>query len=353
MSSTAFSRRSFLGASALGALGLAGLAPAGAPAATGKGAVKFCLFADLHYYPGVFPNDTPEFLEKILRRAEAADVDFVIHLGDLVHIPKKLKSFVDRYNDFHIRTYHTIGNHEDDGNAHEETLEAYRLASGHYFFDVNGFRFVVCDPNYIRFADGTVRHYSNANYTKREKGSVIAWMPQEQIDWLQDTLEGSPHPCVICSHQSFERERNGVPNYRAVRDVINGVNARHPGRVRFVLNGHEHIDNLRVLDNVLYFDFNSANFQYYGKTHDKYPADYMKAHTQAPHTIAWTEPLSAIVTLTAEGGIRIEGSRADWLFGVTPVQAGYTPFEWDGTGRTTRPVVQSASLSFDYGRAGC
>lgn len=49
------------------------------------------------------------------------------------------------------------------------------------------------------------------------------------------------------------------------------------------------------------------------------------------------------------GYIGIEGSRANWLFGVTPVQAGYTPFEWDGTGRTTLPVVQSAEMTFHYG----
>ena len=123
-----------------------------------------------------------------------------------------------------------------------------------------------------------------------------------------------------------------VMNSRDVRAIFNEANAKKPGTVRLVMNGHLHVDHLRVLDNILYFDVNSANFQYYAKTHSKYPADFMKAHSQSPHTIAWTEPLSAIVTLSADGRIKIEGSEADWLYGVTPVQVGFGAFEWDGTG---------------------
>ena len=348
-------RREFLGFAAAGIAGgaFAGTADqkaaAATPAAAKKGQVKFCLFADIHYLPGVFPNDTPEFLEKILRRAEENKVDFVLHLGDFLHNPVRYKDYADRYNDFHIPTFHTIGNHDNDGCTHEETLEVYRMKSGHYFYDFNGFRFVICDPNHVRYADGTIKHYSKGNYYKKTKDDKISYMPEEQIEWLKETLDRSPYPCVICSHQSFERERRGVPNFQAVRDVINAANRKHPGRVPFVLNGHEHIDNLRILDNILYFDFNSANYQYYGKTHNKYPADYVKAHRSAPHTIAWTEPLSAIITMSANGRIKIEGSKADWLYGVTPVDAGFGAFEWDGTGRVTHPVVQSADITLNFG----
>ena len=39
-----------------------------APAAPAR-PLKVCVFADLHYYPGKWTNDTPEFLEKIMARA--------------------------------------------------------------------------------------------------------------------------------------------------------------------------------------------------------------------------------------------------------------------------------------------
>ena len=37
--------------------------------------VKFCAFADIHYYPGVFPHDTREWLERVLNRAENSKVE--------------------------------------------------------------------------------------------------------------------------------------------------------------------------------------------------------------------------------------------------------------------------------------
>ena len=49
--------------------------------------MRFCLFADLHYWPGVFPNDSTDFLDRILARARAADVDFVLHLGGIEYPP--------------------------------------------------------------------------------------------------------------------------------------------------------------------------------------------------------------------------------------------------------------------------
>ena len=338
------SRRQFLSVAALTAAPvLAGETTAAS--APQKRVVRFCLFADLHYGPGIFPNDTPEFLEKILRRAEDSRVDFVLHLGDLTHAPKRYRSFVDLYNDFRLPTYHTLGNHDTEANSYEETLDAYRMTCGHYYFDVNGFRFVIADNNYTRFGDGRTEHYSNCNGWRRPDAQN-GWMPEEQVEWLRTALETSPHPCVICSHYSFERECDGVPNYSSVREVIREANGRHPGRVRLVLNGHHHVDNLRIIDNVLYYDVNSANYQYYRRTHAAYPEAYMNAHSQAAHCLAWGEPLSAIVTLSADGRVRIEGSRAKWLFGVSPEKAGLPPCEETGVRRLTAPVVQSVDLTF-------
>ena len=71
------------------------------------------------------------------------------------------------------------------------------------------------DPNYVRWADGRVEHYSHGNYFRKgktpelkplyEKGKHddIALVPQEELDWLKDTIESSPYPCVCFSHQSL------------------------------------------------------------------------------------------------------------------------------------------------------
>ena len=106
-----------------------------------------------------------------------------------------------------------------------------------------------------------------------------------------------------------------------------------------------HMDYLRILDNILYWDVNSANYQYYAVKHSKYPAEYLKNHIAATNNLGWKEPLSAILSLWPDGRIKIDGSKSDWLFGVTPKMAGYSEYH---DGRRCHPVIQSADISFNY-----
>lgn len=342
-------RRNFLSAAALAApAALAGRRASAADAA-GK-PLKVCVFADLHYHPGVWTNtEDTSFLEKIMARAEKERCDMMIHLGDFMHGVRTdaQKAFLKLYNDFKIPGYHILGNHDQDGNPYKETCEAYRMPDGHYTFDKGGFRFVVADPNYFCNEPGKFIHHENGNYFKRIKGSTINWIPPAQMEWLRSTIIGSPYPCIVLSHQSFERGRGApVMNKKDVQAIFNEANAKKPGTVRLVMNGHMHMDHLRVLDNILYWDVNSANYQYYGKKHDRYPAEYVKTHRGAVNNIGWKEPLSAILTMWPNGRIKIEGSKSDWLFGVSPQDAGYPPC--DGDGRETLPVIQSADMTFSF-----
>ncbi len=342
-------RRNFLSAAALAApVALAGRR-AEASSAAGK-PLKVCVFADIHYRPGTFPNSKDmSFLEKILARAEKAGCDMIIHLGDFVHGVRREqeKAYIKLYNDFKIPGYHILGNHDQDGNPYKETCEAYRMPDGHYSFDKGGFRFVIADPNYFCNEPGKFIHHENGNYFKRIKGSTINWIPPAQMEWLRSTIVGSPYPCIVLSHQSFERGRGApVMNKADVQAIFNEANAKKPGTVRLVMNGHMHMDHLRVLDNILYWDVNSANYQWYGNVHSKYPEAYVKEASSANKVLAWDEPLSAILTMWPNGRIKIEGSKSGWLFGVTPKAAGYPLTDSDG--RETLPVIQSADMTFSY-----
>ena len=341
-------RRNFLSTAALAApVALAGHR---AEAETGGRPLKVCVFADIHYSPGVWTNcEDMSFLEKIMARAEKEKCDMMIHLGDFMHGVKRdeQKAYLKLYNDFKIPGYHILGNHDQDGNPYKETCEAYRMPDGHYTFDKGGFRFVIADPNYFCNEPGKFIHHESGNYFKRVKGSTINWIPPEQMEWLRSTIVGSPYPCIVLSHQSFERGRGApVMNKADVQAIFNEANAKKPGTVRLVMNGHMHMDHLRVLDNILYWDVNSANYQYYGSKHNKYPADYVKTHRGAVNNIGWKEPLSAILTMWPNGRIKIEGSKSDWLFGVSPKDAGYPACDSDG--RETLPVIQSADMTFTY-----
>ncbi len=313
--------------------------------------LKVCVFADLHYRPGKWTNtENTSFLEAILERAERERCDFIIHLGDFMHGVKSgaEKAHLKLYNDFKILGYHILGNHDQDGNSWRETCDAYRMPDGHYFFEKGGFRFVVLDPNYFCNEPGVSIHHENGDYFKRAKNSTINWIPPHEMEWLRDAILNSSLPCVVLSHQSLERG-NGAPvmNAREVCEVFNEANRRRPGAVRLTMNGHMHCDNLRILDNILYWDVNSAN--YYGKKHSKHPKEYIAAHTGAANNIGWTKPLSAVLSLWPDGRIKIDGSEADWLFGVSPADAGYPAFDCDG--RETLPLIRSCDITPGGGMA--
>jgi hypothetical protein len=274
----------------------------------------------------------------------------IIHLGDFVHgvHGEKEKAYVKLYNEFKIPGYHVLGNHDQDRNAYQDTCEAYRMPKeGYYHLDKGGFRFVIADPNYFCNKPGEFIHHSKGNYFSRIKGSTINWIPPRQLEWMRSVIVGSPYPCVVLSHQSFERGPAGamVMNKDEVQAIFREANEKKPGTVRLVANGHMHMDYLRVLDNILYWDVNSANYQYYATKHSKYPADYLKTHLAARNNLGWKEPLSAILSLWPGGRIKIEGSQADWLFGVTPKMAGYQEYH---DGRRCRPVIQSADITLNH-----
>ena len=347
-------RREFLGAGAM--IGGAAAMPFAASAAEEPKPLKVCVFSDLHFTPGVYTNDTPEFLERILARAEAEKCDMVIHAGDMVQnvAEKPVQDLVRRYNDFRLPCYHVIGNHEQDGTSHEAVLDAYRLERGYYSFDRGGFRFIILDPNYFCNEPGKYIHHSRGNYFHRSIISTINWIPPEQLEWLKATVDSSPHPCVVLAHQSFERGPHGamVMNSAEVRAVFTEANARHPGRVRLVINGHLHVDNLRILDNIAYWDVASANMYYWGPRQYAYPKEYLAKHAGAPYTLGsaedtlgWNDPLSGILTLYPNGRIRIDGSSSDWMFGITPSMANFP--DYDKSDRLIQPVIRSADFTIN------
>ncbi|MBQ8577244.1 MAG: metallophosphoesterase [Clostridia bacterium] len=302
--------------------------------------MKFSLFSDLHHYPGVFRGGTVEHLRFIQSRAENAGCDFIIHAGDFCHGPAEVADYVKLYNNFHIPSYHCLGNHDTDRTPLADTLRYYNMPAGHYFFDCKGYRIIVCDPNYY-FHDGEYIHYDMGNYYAH--GAERDYMPPEQLAWLSETIAAAPGPCVLISHESFEREADGVKNLSAVRDIINAANRRKKNSVLLVINGHYHRDNLRILDGVCYFEINSTSYDWVPNAHTCYPEDLCRETTLLNHTVCYNDPVHAIVTL--EGNtIRIEGMESTMFLGINRRETGNNDI-CDAMGRPVVPRVQSAEIT--------
>lgn len=301
--------------------------------------VKFLVFADLHHYPGVFHTEARKRLADIFKRAEAEKVDFILSLGDFNHSVGTFPEINEDVEKSPVPFYHVMGNHDTDGAALSEVLKAYKMPHQYYHADIKGFRFIMLDTNYYGHAGGTThfqyRNYFDFPYTRET-------MPQEELDYLEKTIESSPYPCVLCSHASLERHHNGgggLSNLDDFRAIIRRANAN--GRKVFMsLNGHHHRDFLRIMDKVAYFDVNSASFDWLSKPHDHFPAELCKEYELADHQAIFSDALSAVVTLSDDGTIKIDGCKSEFLYGVTREMSPNPPC--DGAGRPCTAEVLSA-----------
>ncbi len=337
------SRRAFIG----GAAALAGVSSmrADGTVRNDADAVRFLAFADIHYATsGFWPHGDWEWLDRVLQRSVDERCDFVMSLGDFTFGPSsdKVRDYVRHYNEFKpVKTYHTYGNHEFESVTPEVLDEVYGLARGYYSFDLKGFRFVVLDPHYHLKDGKLVRFCKRCSYPEEK---VYYFIPPEQLAWLRETVVGSPFPCVVFSHESIERDRGAIQSRREVLDIFAEANARRPGTVRLVINGHNHKDYFRILDGVAYLDLNSASYDI-ARDHKAYPEEFRRRCGAARCILTWNDPLSAVITMTREGGLRIDGMESSYYLGVTPEMAGWG---CDDCGRATYARVQSVDLSFNY-----
>lgn len=297
--------------------------------------MRFLLFSDLHHNPGKYPGRAEGALELFEKEALAQNCDFIIHAGDFCHGPTKVPEYVEKYNNLSVKAYHCLGNHEADNSSFEDILRLYKLEKDYYYFDISGYRMIVLNPNYF-YSEGKYINYSMKNYFGEDRD----YLPPEQIEWLRETIADSEYPCILISHESFERD-NGVKNRQDVLDIINEANRRRPHSVILCINGHYHKDYLRILDGVCYLDMNSASFDAVGNSHNCYPAELHAEYFHAKDSIIYTDKLYAIVTL--EGNtIDIKGNSSSYYLGITHEMTGNSRF--DCMGRENKPMVLSARI---------
>ncbi len=307
----------------------------------GAGEIKFAVISDIHIE---LVHDGKRRLRDFFRAAEAAEVDFIIHLGDFgypndtkntlcprgsmpenIEVAYDIPSVIDKdallreYNEFHIPTYHVMGNHEFDFRAPEEAFAAYKTgAHGYYSFKKNGWHFIVLDGNYYKDKDGSIRHYDRGDYFHADVlGSfegVLPYMNKEQLEWLRDELKDGDEPVVLFSHQPLFDYNGGILNLSEFESVISEAKAN--GRsIRLAMNGHLHVDDLDLIDGTYYYNMNSASNMWIGKGEMERARFCERTERDFPnlkYIIPYSRVLYAIVTLDADGAV-ISGSRANYV----------------------------------------
>jgi len=263
---------------------LANVAAASATSAFGASAlsedplVRFGLFTDLHYANKnmadgggvagkVYYREGLSAISAAIGKLNPKGLDFMIELGDFKDTnvsgasgkANALTYLVEaeaEYAKFSGDRYHVLGNHDMDSLTKAEFLShvtnaGQASALANYTFVKNGVRFVVLDTNYLSESDDS--NYSEGNWAGHE---LTPHLNVSQLTWLGDTLAESEQPCIVCSHHrldSYATSGHNIVNYEKVVKIF-----AQTGKVRAVLNGHQHSGGINNAFGVFHYNFRSA-----------------------------------------------------------------------------------------------
>lgn len=330
--------------------------------------VKFSVFADFHYMKQCYPV-TQEHLDKVLRRAVDNKVDFVVQLGDFcndfIAAPEITRYYTE--NPYDLPAYGVYGGHdleyvEHSGkdlprdntmarvtpflNSDDDVVWGTEDGSigdgsiGYYYFDCGGFRFVAVDSQYSQNPETGV-WMKNVTYYP-EKGQIRTdRLGDKQLAWLETVLTDAANkgiPCIIFAHSPAWHGYGTEPEAAEIFARVNGI---RKGTVMACFNGHLHTNRpVKKVDNILYIDVNATINAWWmgGKAKPHYTEEHTYTYTEhdengmvvsrreRPFVELWQgqytwfvkDPLSAIVTVTTDGRVTVEGCESEWEYGIAP-----------------------------------
>ncbi len=335
--------------------------------------ITFAAFSDFHYKEGMYCSTVGDF-EEILERAREAEAAFLLHTGDFCNDYLGSPELIRRYlaNCYQLPVYGLYGNHELESTDNCMAVVTPSLTNdravcwgtangkigdgsvGYYYFDKDGFRFVMADTNYSFDGERFVHNLPQSWGPPAGNTRVMSLGPT-QLAWLDgvltDAAERGLH-CVVASHSGFctafdgwnspDADGNYSPDAEAVLALYRKANARRPGTVLLSLNGDYHDDRYAVIDGVLHFALNAAiNGYWREEPHGRYTGTHPTYHrvryapngdlledmgerpvTEAawmmPQTMIYERPLSCTITLREDGRITVRGMQTDWRAGIQP-----------------------------------
>jgi len=269
--------------------------------------IRFGICADVHKD---VMHDADHRLNVFVDRMNLQKVDFIIQLGDFCRPYAYNNGFMAVWNSFDGPQYHVLGNHDTDGGfAREQTVAYWKIPAKYYAFEKSGFHFIVLDGN---------------DKTDPLQSGYARYIGEEQQQWLRRELANTPLPTIIFSHQSLE-DKGGIANGEAIRKMLEDAN-QAAGRKKVIacFSGHHHIDYSREINGIYYIQINSMSYFWVGGDYQRirYSNEIDRDYPWIKYTVPYRDPLFALVTLRADGTVRIEGTESEWV-GPSPWDLGY------------------------------
>lgn len=319
--------------------------------------LKFLVFADTHYKKGQYRTQV-EDLNKIMKRAHDEGAQFVVCCGDFsndyIGSPEFLNAYLN--NPYNLPVYGVYGNHEVEGGVPLSFVSAHLTnrpvhfgapcygedATGYYYTDIKNYRLICLDTNYSYNNTRSVGLWQHSTNTAPPAGNHVKdSLSPAQLSWLYDLIKSAADEnkkVITVSHAGFSKiSYEWSPDAENVQNIF----SKFPGTVILAMNGHYHTDHLQVIDNVCYFDVNTAiNGCWAVQTKPHYKAndtfrftDYDKNGNkletydfayndleQGHNTWSFSSPLSALVTISDDLTISVDGAKTTWDCGIAPAK---------------------------------
>jgi len=219
--------------------------------------MKFAIISDIHFGPAKFDTPEthaiasllPEIVGKIVSQInEQDDLEFIIHLGDLVQENRNNPSreedlrsgaqVLEILRQVKVPLYHVVGNHD---RVTLEMADLIAMFGRNLFYSFES----SCFTNIVLQCESP-RH-------------VNVHLVDQEMEWLSDQLSKSKKPVLVFMHQLLVEHPlegtscEGMPdcayvrNKEEIRDLLESSK-----KVKAVFNGHMHRNLSRVENSIPY-----------------------------------------------------------------------------------------------------
>ena len=281
--------------------------------------IRFLVFSDLHY-DHVF--DANKRIDTLIDKINGSTLHFAISLGDLCYPIKSNKSIIDRLRGLQVPVYYCVGNHDCENYDYQNIKDFFEFDELHYSFVIDDTKFIVLNSCFMEH-DGKTALYNKEKHDK--KTDIYPLIPESEIEWLIAETTNDALKYIIFSHHSLANDfkNRGIHNKNVIRDILEKKSTL------LCMNGHDHGDNLAVINEIPYFTVNSASYIWHGiKSVYSYEEEIHKQYPFLKDIILYKDPLHCIVEIDDET-VKIYGMNSDFQR-IRPEDVGINDRWWNG-----------------------
>ncbi len=237
--------------------------PAGMPELS-FGVVADAQYCDCEPHGTRYYRESVHKLEEAILDFNAADLDFVIQLGDLIdRDAASFETVLPIYRKSETPVYHVPGNHDFVGVPKRLYLDILDLERGFYDFSCQSWRFIVLDGNDLsfyatpkdseKFAEVETLFAQVSDEGRLNAHKWNGGISQKQFDWLKKTLkkaEAQGENVILFSHfPVFPPDMHNLWNDAELLEVFDSSS-----HITAYFCGHNHAGNYAERNGVHYLN---------------------------------------------------------------------------------------------------